>query len=214
MRIGPFIIFLLLTFLQGYAGSSGQYWFYLAKTVIGAWLIWLVWQDVAEMRWKLSVAAIVVGIGVFALWIGLDEVFRRLGFQGAPRLKITQDAWNPQAHFPAPMAWFFIGVRIIGSGFVVSALEEVFFRSWLYRYLAKPDFEAVPMGKFFLLPFLVTSIVFGLEHREWLAGILCGFAYQGLVCWKKRLGDAMTAHTLTNLLLGVWVVWKGAWLFW
>ena len=28
------------------------------------------------------------------------------------------------------------------------------------------------------------------------------------------LGDAMTAHALTNFLLGIWVVWKGAWSFW
>jgi membrane protease YdiL (CAAX protease family) len=56
--------------------------------------------------------------------------------------------------------------------------------------------------------------MFGFGHHEWLAGILCGFAYQGLVCWKKRLGDAMTAHAITNFLLGVYVVWKGAWNFW
>jgi hypothetical protein len=24
----------------------------------------------------------------------------------------------------------------------------------------------------------------------------------------------MTAHAVTNLLLGIWVVWKGAWQFW
>jgi hypothetical protein len=28
------------------------------------------------------------------------------------------------------------------------------------------------------------------------------------------LGDAITAHGVTNLLLGIWVVWKGAWNFW
>jgi hypothetical protein len=46
------------------------------------------------------------------------------------------------------------------------------------------------------------------------AGILCGLIYQGLVIRKNRLGDAMTAHGITNLLLGLWVVWKGAWNFW
>ena len=70
------------------------------------------------------------------------------------------------------------------------------------------------LGSFAWQPFLLASVIFGLEHREWLAGILCGFAYQGLVCWKKRLGDAITAHSITNLLLGLWVVWQGAWQFW
>jgi hypothetical protein len=40
-------------------------------------------------------------------------------------------------------------------------------------------------------------------------------AYQWLVLRKNRLGDAMTAHAITNFLLGVWVVWRGgsAWKF-
>ena len=61
---------------------------------------------------------------------------------------------------------------------------------------------------------MVTPTLFGFEHSQWLAGILCGFAYQGLVIWKQRLGDAVTAHAITNLLLGLWVVWRGAWQFW
>ena len=94
---------------------------------------------------------------------------------------------------------------------VAAALAIVVF---LYRYIAKPDFQSVPLGRFLPGPFLITSLLFGFEHREWLAGVLCGFAYQGLVCRKKRLGDAIAAHALTNLLLGIWVVWRGEWRFW
>ena len=108
----------------------------------------------------------------------------------------------------------FIAVRVLGSSLVVPPLEEVFFRSFVYRYLFQPDFLSVPLGRFAWTPFLLTSILFGLEHNQWLAGILCGLAYQGLVCRKKRLGDAITAHAITNLLLGLWVVWRGAWNFW
>ncbi len=96
----------------------------------------------------------------------------------------------------------------------LALLEEVFFRSFFYRALASRDFEKVALSQFFWMPFLVTSLAFGLQHREWLAGVLCGFAFQGLVLWKKRLGDAITAHALTNLLLGLWVVGKGAVQFW
>jgi hypothetical protein len=34
-----------------------------------------------------------------------------------------------------------------------------------------------------------------------------------LVIRKQRLGDAMTAHAITNFLLAVWVVWKDDWKF-
>jgi CAAX prenyl protease-like protein len=133
-----------------------------------------------------------------------------------PNPSANQLPWNPHEQFGAgsALAWLFIVGRMLGSTFVVPPLEEVFFRSFLYRYIIKVEFLSVPLGMFHWTAFLATSAIFGFEHHEWLAGILCGFAYQGLVCWKKRLGDAITAHAITNFLLGAWVIWKGAWGFW
>ena len=107
-----------------------------------------------------------------------------------------------------------IAARILGSTFIVPPLEEVFYRSFLYRYIANQNFLSVPLDKFLPLPFFATALVFGFSHNEWLAGILCGAAFQWLVLRKNRLGDAMTAHAITNFLLGAWVVWKHAWNFW
>jgi CAAX prenyl protease-like protein len=154
---------------------------------------------------------------VFVVWVGLEHLLRSLGVNPAfAFIRSSGAVWNPKEFFgsQAPMAWFFIGVRILGSSLVVPPLEEVFFRSFVYRYIKQTDFQSVPLGAFFPVPFFVTSVLFGLEHHEWLAGILCGFVYQGLLCWKKRLGDAMTAHALTNFLLGIYVVTQNAWKFW
>ena len=93
-------------------------------------------------------------------------------------------------------------------------LEETFYRSFVYRYLARQNFLSVPLNQFLPFPFFTTAIIFGISHNEWLAGILCGMAYQWLVLRKNRLGDAMTAHAITNFLLGIWIVWQGAWRFW
>lgn len=207
-RVVPFAIFIALTACQGWFGESGRYWFYLGKTLVGAWLVWSTWPIVHEMRWALSWEAVVVGVAVFAVWVGLDGLYPKFGRPGTP--------WNPHEHFGTgpTLAWFFICVRLAGSSLVVPSLEEVFYRSFLYRYIIKADFQSVQLGAFHVTAFLATSAVFALEHHEWLPGILCGFAYQGLVCWKGRLGDAMTAHALTNLLLGLWVVGRGAWQFW
>jgi CAAX prenyl protease-like protein len=206
VRVAPFFIFVGLTFLQGKLGASSAYWIYLGKILVGAWFLWLMRPMVAEMRWAWSWEALVAGILVFVIWVGLDPYY--------PKLSTGGTTWNPHNHMGAGAAWFFVGVRIVGSTLVVPPLEEVFYRSFVYRYLAKPEFLTVPLGMFAWIPFLGTSLVFGLAHSEWLAGILCGLIYQGLVCRKKRLGDAMTAHAITNLLLGLWVIWKGAWNFW
>ena len=221
VRAAPFIIFILLTFCQGKFGEAGRYWIYFAKTIVGAWLIWEMRPFVSELRLNFSWEAVAVGIGVLVMWVGIDGLYPKLNELGV-KLGLSKPPvtpalpWNPNLQFGegAPLAWFFIVARILGASLVVPVLEEVFFRSFLYRYVARPDFQSVPLGFFAWLPFLATAVIFGFEHEEWLAGILCGFAYQGLVIWKKRLGDAIVAHGITNLLLGLWVVWKGAWNFW
>ncbi len=216
VRVAPFAIFLALTFLQEHGGETARYWIYFGKTLAGAGMLLAVRRHMVELEWRFSWAAVVAGVAVFALWVGLDELLARLGLPAYPKLKVTNAAWNPNETFgvSSPLAIFFILTRLVGSTLVVPPLEEIFYRSFVYRFLAGKDFLAVPLGKFFLVPFIVTSVLFGLEHREWLAGILCGCAYQALVIWKGRLGDAITAHALTNFLLGLWVVWRGAWHFW
>jgi CAAX prenyl protease-like protein len=207
-RVFPFALFLVLTFLPALFGEVSRYWLYLAKTAVGAWLVWEMRLFVKEMKWAISWEAIVVGVGVCVMWIGIDSLYPKFSEAGKP--------WNPQAQFGQSMAaWFFIAVRLLGSSLVVPPLEEVFYRSFLYRYFIRTDFLSVPLSRLHPLSFIVTSVIFGAEHEnQWLAGVFCGLAYQWLVIRKNRIGDAMTAHALTNFLLGVWVVWRGDWKFW
>ena len=220
-RVAPFVVFLGLTYCQGKFGAASAYWFYFAKTIVGAWLVWEMRPLVSEMRWAFSWEAVVVGLGIFVVWIGIsgewttqNTLWAKLVISSAP--KTPPLIWNPNEQFGngSSLAWLFIITRILSSTFVVPPLEEVFYRSFLYRCIAKQDFLSVPLNQFMPVPFFTTVIVFGCSHNEWLAGILCGAAYQWLVLRKNRLGDAMTAHAITNFLLGVWIVWKGAWHFW
>lgn len=222
-RVVPFAVFLVLTSLQGTLGEASRYWIYAAKTVLGAWMLWVVWDWVAECRWAMSWEALAVGVGVFALWVGLDghypllgDLLATVGIGKGSTPDVPASPWNPQAQFGSgsTLAWAFVALRIVGSTVVVPPLEETFYRSFLYRYVVNPQWQDVPLNRWNPTAFFLTSAVFGLVHHEWLAGILCGMAYQGLVLRKNRLGDAMTAHAVTNFLLGCWVVWKSAWHFW
>ncbi|MEO7298491.1 MAG: CAAX prenyl protease-related protein [Verrucomicrobiota bacterium] len=209
LRVVPFVIFLILTSLQGQFGEGSRYWLYAAKTILGAAMIWAVGPRITEMRWKISWEGVLVGIAMFAVWVGLDNFY--------PHFEKSVAVWNPHQHFGqgSAVAWIFICVRLLGSTLVVPPLEEVFYRSFLYRYLIRSDFEKVPLGEFRWSAFIISSLIFGVVHpQQWLAGILCGLAFQALVCRHKRLGDAMTAHATTNLFLGLWVFWKDAWQFW
>lgn len=183
-------------------------------------MLYVIRPLVSEMKWAFSWEAVVAGVAVFAVWVGLDgfypslnELLSRVGFKSSSDLPVT---WNPHAQFgeQSALAWIFIGARIVGSVLIVPPLEEVFYRSFLYRWIIKPDFESVPLNRFNIKAFCATALIFGFVHHQWLAGILCAMAYQLLVLRTNRLGDAITAHAITNLLLGIWVVWRGAWNFW
>jgi CAAX prenyl protease-like protein len=208
VRIAPFAIFAALTLLQGRFGESSQYWIYAIKTIIGAWLIWIIRSYVEEMRWKFSWEAVAVGVAVFVIWVGLDSY--------CPTLFHRSSIFNPAATFGSGSALtvFFLAARTLGSSLVVPPFEEVFYRSFLYRYLIKSKFLEIPLSRFHWKAFLVSGVVFGFGHYEWLQGILCGFAYQGLVCKKGRLGDAITAHAVTNFLLAVWIIARHEYFFW
>jgi CAAX prenyl protease-like protein len=220
-RAAPFVIFVLLTALQGKFGAASAFWIYFVKTLVGLWLVFEMRPFVAEMHWAFSWEAVVVGVGIFVIWVGIsgewttqNSLWTKLGISH-PSSK-PAFVWNPNEQFgnDSPLAWFFIIVRILGSTFIVPPIEEIFYRSFLYRYIASQNFLSVPLNKFLPIPFLATAAIFGFSHNEWLAGILCGAAFQWMVLRKNRLGDAMTAHAITNFLLGVWVVWKPAWNFW
>src|SRR4029453_15245415 len=120
--------------------------------LVGAWLIWEMRSFVPEMRWSVSWEAILVGVVIFVVWVGLDGSY--------PRLAAVGDGWNPHKHFgqDSSLAWFFISARILGSSIVVPPIEEVFYRSFLYRYFVRVNFLTMPLGQFHALSFFVTSI--------------------------------------------------------
>jgi CAAX prenyl protease-like protein len=213
VRCAPFVIFVALTFCQGLFGKGGAYWMYGVKTIIGAMLVWEMRPFVPEMRWAFSLEAVAVGVAVFLIWVGLDPYVPHNFSSSAPN---PADAWNPFARYGAgsTTAWFYVGIHLFGSTFVVPPLEEVFYRSFLYRYFVNTKFETLPFKMFHPTSFIVTSLLFGMEHYELVQGILCGMAFQWLVINKNRLGDAMAAHAITNFLLGLWVVFRGDWHFW
>jgi len=210
-RVVPYVIIVVLTFVQDTYEGPARYWLYFGKLLVGIWCIREMRALVPEMRWAVSWEAIATGVLVFAIWVGLDPYYPKFEF-----LFKVGKPWNPFHQFGegSALGFFFVAVRTLGSAIVVPPIEEAFYRSFLYRYLVRLDFTSMPFKRLHWLSLIVTSMLFGLAHYQWLAGVLCGLAFQGLVIRKNRLGDAMTAHAITNFLLGVWIPARGAWQFW
>ena len=90
-----------------------------------------------------------------------------------------------------------VALRLVGSAFVISVAEELFFRKWLIGFAG----------------FGWTVALFAVEHDRWLVGALAGAIY-GWLYLRRGLGAAIVAHATTNLVLGLWVLRTGQWQFW
>jgi CAAX prenyl protease-like protein len=212
-RFLPFAIWVGITALA-MGGGDMKFLSYVAKVFVGVWVVWEMRRFIPEIRWTVSWQAIVVGILVFVAWVGLDPFYPK----NTLLMKDTPESiWNPFARFgdSSLIAWGLIVIRIFGMTVLVPPIEEAFYRSLVYRYIVKYDFTKIALNHFDGVALVLTSVLFGFMHFQWLPGILCGLAYQWLVIRKGHLGDAMTAHAITNFLLGVYVVWHGgeAWKF-
>ncbi|WP_319583432.1 CAAX prenyl protease-related protein [uncultured Pseudodesulfovibrio sp.] len=145
-----------------------------------------------------------VGVVVFILWINLDLPWATQG-------ELT--AYDPTS---AANGWVYplIIARTVGAVVVVPIMEELFWRSFLARYLIDRNFMAVRAGTFTMFTFLATSALFGLEHQLYLAGILAGLAYNGIYLKTKSLAQCVLSHAVTNGLLAGYVLTTQNWRFW
>ena len=157
---------------------------------------------VHSMDWVLSV---LLGVGVFLLWINLDSGWVVLGE--------AKTGFVPLNH-QGGLDWPLIIVRIVGAALVVPVMEELFWRSFIQRWIDRQDFMALAPASVSLRALLFASVAFGFEHNQWLAGIIAGLVYGYLYRRSGKLWPPIMAHGLTNLLLGVWVVHTAAWQFW
>ncbi len=158
-------------------------------------------RDVALRQWLL---AIIVGLGVFAAWIHLDRP--GIAFESGPGF----DPGTPDGRIDPLLA----GLRLFGLVLIVPVMEELFWRSFVMRWIDSRDFLAADPARVSAFAFAATCGLFALEHSLWLAGLLAGVAYGGLYLRTRNLWVTILSHAVTNGALGVWIVTTGNWRFW
>lgn len=151
--------------------------------------------------------AILVGVGVFVAWVNLEFSWAVVG---DPK---DADGFVP-LDLDGSIHWPLVVLRIFGAALVVPVMEELFWRSFILRWIDRSDFLALAPATASLRAILVSSLVFGFEHSQWFAGVLAGLGYAWLYVRTGRLWLSVAAHATTNFLLGVFVVSTGSWRFW
>lgn len=212
-RVVPFLIYLAFIVLADVLTRLGWdahqlRWLYAIK--VGAVLLALLFyrRQYSELAWTAPspavwVQAVLVGLLVFVLWIGLDAGWMTLG---------TPAGFDPREG--GVIDWPLALVRLAGAALVVPIMEELFWRSFLLRWIESADFLRVDPGRVRYKAVLTTVVLFGFEHNLWLAGIVAGVAYTVLFSRNATLWSPICAHSVTNGVLGIWIITTGHWSYW
>ena len=207
----PMALFMAITYFE--ASLAAQYVpVYILKVVlVTAALLYFrpVWKEDIRADARVLLPAIVVGMLVFAAWILIDPITPEIAMLG----KRTE--FNPFVKIPdANLRTLFLAFRFFGLVVMVPIMEELFWRSFLLRFITKEEFRSVPIGTYSIAGFGIVAAAFGFAHPEWLAAILCAAAYAGLLSYTKSIFACIIAHAVTNLALGIYVLSTGHWKFW
>jgi len=199
---------------------------YSIKIGLTAFSMLLVLPGYLTFPFRVNRIAVVVGVLGAIVWIVLCKLhLERMLFEGLlfEFLDVEEileyerrPGYNPLAqlqHSPL-LAWGFLAVRFIGLVIVVAIMEEFFLRGFVLRFVMDMDFwEEVPFGKVNDFAAIMGTLVPVIMHpkTEMLAVIAWFSAVTWLMIRTRNIWDCVTAHAVTNLILGIYVLFSGDW---
>lgn len=212
----PFLTFMLFIGLSELAdwahllpgGMAAKYIFFPLQTAVCAGVLAHFWGEYRLRMPRKAWLAVLIAVLVFALWVSPQAVFHR-----PARL----DGFDPAVFAAQPgLYWGELAMRFLRLVVVVPALEEIFWRGFLMRFLINKEFEAVPFGTCTPMANAVVALGFMFEHSmpDWPAGLLAGLLYNAVACRTRSLSSCILAHAITNVLLGGYIMMTRQWGFW
>lgn len=206
-RAAPFALFIMLVMLSSKVDAN---WLVVCRPILILLLLAWFWRNYGELispvpvrgsEWVLSVG---IGVVVFVIWVGFDQdwavLSRTKGFS-----PVLPDGGTD---------WVWGIARLLGFALVVPVMEELFWRSLVLRWIDRHDFLSQPARDASWRAILITTALFAIEHERWFAGAIAGAAYNWLYIRTGNLWVPVVAHTVTNGVLGIWILCTGRWEFW
>lgn len=221
-RIVPFALFMVVIGLEeGLRFMDGKAWIsiqestfallYPLRPLVAVIALFLCRRAYTELCWAdlkrrgQTLGSIALGLAVFVLWINMDWTFGALS---------EPPGFNPGVFSNPDLRLAMTAIRIGSAVLIVPIMEEIFWRSFILRYVINPEFAKVPLGTFTWISFLASAVLFGLAHHFILAGIMAGMAYSWLLYRTRSLAQCVLAHAVTNLALAAFVLNTEKWWFW
>lgn len=210
LPFGVFIFFLVLGDLLAWLGIARAtlLWLYPLQSGAVLALLLVLWREYDELhRFTFTLSQILVAAGagaiVTVLWVLLDDSWMIAG---------SGPGYDPRVD--GRIDPLLAAIRLLGATLVVPVMEELFWRSFLMRWIERADFRLVDPARIGFKAFVLPTLLFGVEHHLWLAGVVAGSAYGLLYLRHRNLWSPVLGHAVTNGLLGIWVLATGDWAFW
>jgi CAAX prenyl protease-like protein len=158
------------------------------------------------MDWHFGWLGPLSGAGVFVLWVAFDRAIGAAPIAALPA---------PLAHATPLLRVTWITFRAIAASITVPIAEELAFRGFLMRRFVAADFESVAWRKVTWIAVAVSSVLFGVMHGgRWIPGIIAGAIFAGVAIRRRRIGEAVVAHAVANVMIAVYVLAFGHWELW
>jgi len=171
-------------------------------------------RPVLKFRVRNWGGSLLVGVAVFAIWIGPDFIFPGYHTHWLFSNSITGSVVSslPES---SRGDWAVLALRTLRAAVFVPIAEELFWRGWLMRWIISQDFTKVPLGAWSVRAFWIVAVLFAVEHGAlWDVGLAAGILYNWWIVRTKSLGDAIVAHGITNAVLSAYVIFAGRWEYW
>ena len=208
----PMVLFIVANVVEGKLPRAQYPIFYMAKAAAVALALIAcapAWRR--AIRWDLRALGwgTLAGIAGIVLWLGIET------YVPYPHIG-SRTAFNPFEAIASPeLRTAFVAVRFVGLALLVPVMEELFWRGFGLRFITDQDrWDTLPPGQFSTAACLIVTAGFAAVHPEWLAAALWGLGIAWLLRRTGSLMACIVAHMVTNLLLGIYVVVRGAWALW
>lgn len=211
--VAPFAIFVLLLMLAPHLGVDAR-WELPGRVLLLGVVCFICWPRELPFSLSKPVASVLIGLGVFLIWIGPDLLFpgyrQSILFSNSLFGQARSSLQLAELHDPWVLGW-----RTARAVLIVPIVEELFWRAWLMRWLINANFERVPLGAYRPAAFWVTAVLFASEHGPyWEVGLITGVIYNLWMIRTKSIADCIVMHAVTNAVLSVYVISTAQWQYW
>jgi len=208
--VAPFLLLVLFAPLEGRPELRSFYpWLVVGKACALSVVLAEVGRRLRATTARASPASALLGVVGALFWLGVVAALP------SGRIDGDRPAFDPFGEIDVAFTRAaFLVARGLTLVVLVPVAEELFWRSFLPRYLDRREFDSIPEGRASLLGLSVSCVLYAGTHPEWLAALVYAACLCGWLRRTGRLSDLIVAHGVTNLLLGGYVLATGEWWLW